>query len=79
MHIAPKSETVLVTGGSGYVAGWMIVGLAVRAAWDFIERDSSGMTLATILPGMILGPVMAESVSGSLGCRRQTITVTPIA
>ncbi|WP_419806680.1 NAD-dependent epimerase/dehydratase family protein [Terriglobus sp.] len=40
--------------------------LAEKAAWDFIQQDSSGMTMATILPGMILGPVMAESVSGSL-------------
>ena len=40
--------------------------LAERMAWDFIQQDSSGMTLATILPGMILGPVMADGVSGSL-------------
>lgn len=40
--------------------------LAERMAWDFIQKDSSGMTLATILPGMILGPVMADGVSGSL-------------
>ncbi len=40
--------------------------LAERAAWEFIEKDTSGMTLATVLPGMILGPVMTKSVSGSL-------------
>ena len=40
--------------------------LAEKAAWDFIGQDSSGMTLSTILPGLILGPVMAKSVSGSL-------------
>ena len=40
--------------------------LAERAAWDFIQQDSSGMTLTAVLPGMILGPVMAKSVSGSL-------------
>ena len=40
--------------------------LAERAAWEFIRQDRSGMTLTTILPGMILGPVMATTVSGSL-------------
>ena len=40
--------------------------LAERAAWEFIERDRSGMTLTTVLPGMILGPVMKDHISGSL-------------
>lgn len=40
--------------------------LAELAAWDFMQQDGSGMTLATVLPGMIIGPVMANSVSGSL-------------
>nr|WP_321457998.1 NAD-dependent epimerase/dehydratase family protein [uncultured Cohaesibacter sp.] len=40
--------------------------LAERAAWDFIEQDTSGMTLTTILPGMIIGPVMTDSVHGSV-------------
>jgi dihydroflavonol-4-reductase len=40
--------------------------LAEHAAWKFMEQDTSGMTLATVLPGMILGPVMTKSVSGSL-------------
>ncbi len=40
--------------------------LAEQAAWAFIDNDSSGLTLATILPGMILGPVMTEKVSGSV-------------
>jgi dihydroflavonol-4-reductase len=41
--------------------------LAERAAWDFIRRSASATTLTTILPGMILGPVMKRSVSGSVG------------
>ncbi len=40
--------------------------LAERAAWDFIKNNRSGTTLSTIVPGMILGPVMGKSVSGSL-------------
>ncbi len=40
--------------------------LAERAAWEFAEGASGGMTLATVLPGMILGPVIAKSVSGSV-------------
>ena len=32
--------------------------LAEEAAWDFIGRDTSGMTLTTVLPGMILGRVL---------------------
>ncbi len=39
--------------------------LAEKAAWNFIEQDASGMTMSTILPGMVLGPVMTDSVSGS--------------
>ena len=40
--------------------------LAERAAWEFTEGSSGGMALATVLPGMILGPVLAKSVSGSV-------------
>ena len=40
--------------------------LAERAAWEFIEQDRSGLTLTTVLPGMILGPVMKDHISGSL-------------
>ena len=29
--------------------------LAEKAAWEFIENDSSGMELATILPSMVFG------------------------
>jgi len=39
-----KKETVLVTGGSGYVAGWVIVGLlhegySVRATLRSMKRE----------------------------------------
>jgi dihydroflavonol-4-reductase len=40
--------------------------LAERAAWEFMKTNTSSMTLATVLPGLILGPVMKKSVSGSL-------------
>jgi dihydroflavonol-4-reductase len=41
--------------------------LAERAAWEFIQQSNSATTLTTILPGMILGPVMKRSTSGSVG------------
>lgn len=40
--------------------------LAERAAWDFIRDDASGMTLTTILPGMIVGPAQAQDIHGSV-------------
>ena len=40
--------------------------LAERAAWEFAEGSGGGLTLATVLPGMILDPVIAGSVSGSV-------------
>ena len=40
--------------------------LAERAAWDFIEQTHGAMELTTILPGMVLGPVMTGTVSGSV-------------
>ena len=40
--------------------------LAERAAWEFVERSRGGPTLSTVLPGMILGPIMAKSVAGSV-------------
>ena len=39
--------------------------IAERAAWDFIEKDGGGMTLATICPGAILGPVLEKDFSSS--------------
>ncbi len=40
--------------------------LAERAAWQFLEENGSGMTLATVLPGLIVGPVLTKNVSGSV-------------
>lgn len=34
--------------------------IAEKAAWDFIQQDTSGMELTTILPGVILGKVLEE-------------------
>lgn len=49
--------------------------LAERAAWEFAEGLPPGaMTLATVLPGMILGPVMAKSVSGSVEAVSRMLT-----
>lgn len=32
--------------------------IAEKAAWDFMEKDKSGMELVTVCPGAILGPVL---------------------
>ena len=40
--------------------------LAERAAWEFAEESAGRLQLTTILPGMILGPVMTRSISGSV-------------
>lgn len=39
--------------------------IAEKAAWDFIAHDTSGMELATVLPGAILGPVLEEDFGTS--------------
>jgi dihydroflavonol-4-reductase len=39
--------------------------LAERAAWEFIEKDRSGLELTTILPGAILGPVLEKDFGTS--------------
>ena len=39
--------------------------MAERAAWDFIEKDQSGMSLTTICPGAILGPVLEKDFGTS--------------
>ena len=41
--------------------------LAEKAAWEFIEKDSSGMELATILPSMVFGPILEEDFGVSVG------------
>ena len=38
--------------------------IAEKAAWAFMEKDTSGLELAVINPGLILGPVL-ESDYGS--------------
>jgi nucleoside-diphosphate-sugar epimerase len=40
--------------------------LAERAAWDFIESTRATMTLTTILPGAVFGPVLMRRNSGSV-------------
>ncbi len=39
--------------------------LAERAAWNFIEKDDSGLQLSTVCPGAILGPVLEEDFGTS--------------
>ena len=40
--------------------------LAERAAWEFAEQTTGTLEMTTILPGMVLGPVMTGTVSGSV-------------
>ncbi|RXH57914.1 SDR family oxidoreductase [Granulicella sibirica] len=39
---------------------------AERSAWDFMKTCDTGMTLATVLPGAILGPVLHTESLGSV-------------
>ncbi|MFC3197829.1 SDR family oxidoreductase [Parapedobacter deserti] len=39
--------------------------LAEKAAWNFVEKDNSGMELVTICPGAILGPVLEDDFGTS--------------
>jgi nucleoside-diphosphate-sugar epimerase len=39
--------------------------LAERAAWDFMKTQSGQTTLATVLPGAVLGPLLKVDSSGS--------------
>lgn len=43
---------------------------AERAAWDFIEREGSGLELAVINPTGIFGPVLGPDYSTSIGLVR---------
>lgn len=38
---------------------------AERAAWDFAARDDSGMELAAVNPGLVLGPVLEKDYGSS--------------
>ena len=40
--------------------------LAERAAWEFMNRQTSETTLTTILPGAVIGPVLNADYVGSL-------------
>ena len=40
--------------------------LAERAAWDYMQAQPRRFSLTTILPGMILGPVLRGPVTGSV-------------
>jgi nucleoside-diphosphate-sugar epimerase len=40
--------------------------LAERAAWDFIKTEGTGLTLATVQPALVVGPVMSADFSGSV-------------
>lgn len=39
--------------------------LAERAAWEFIEQDNTGLELAVVNPGMVLGPIMEADYGAS--------------
>jgi nucleoside-diphosphate-sugar epimerase len=52
--------------GKNVDAYWKSKVLAERAAWQFIEDNEGATTLATVLPGLVLGPVPAEGHRGSV-------------
>ena len=39
--------------------------LAEKLAWDFIKNDHSGLELAVVCPGLILGPLLREDFNAS--------------
>jgi dihydroflavonol-4-reductase len=39
--------------------------IAEKAAWEFMKKDTSGLELATVLPGAILGPVLEDDFGTS--------------
>ncbi|HAH11150.1 MAG TPA: epimerase [Alphaproteobacteria bacterium] len=40
--------------------------IAERAAWDFVAKEGRGLELATILPALVLGPVLSPDFSPSV-------------
>lgn len=40
--------------------------LAERAAWDFVKSEGSGMELAVVNPGLVLGPALDGDLSSSI-------------
>lgn len=47
--------------------------IAEKAAWEFIEKDQSGLELATVCPGAILGPVLEKDFGTSANIVIKTI------
>ncbi|MEO0339673.1 MAG: aldehyde reductase [Bacteroidota bacterium] len=47
--------------------------IAEKAAWDFIEQDQSGMELASVCPGAILGPVLEKDFGTSANIVIKTV------
>jgi dihydroflavonol-4-reductase len=39
--------------------------IAEKAAWDFIEKDNSGLQLVAVNPGMVFGPVLESDIGPS--------------
>jgi dihydroflavonol-4-reductase len=50
--------------------------LAERAVWDFLDTNGSTMTVATVIPGLTLGPVMGRTASPSLQMVSRLLTGT---
>jgi nucleoside-diphosphate-sugar epimerase len=40
--------------------------IAERAAWDFIAKEGQGLELSTVLPALVLGPILAADFSPSV-------------
>ncbi len=47
--------------------------IAEKASWDFIEQDQSGLELATVCPGAILGPVLEKDFGTSANIVIKTV------
>lgn len=40
--------------------------IAERAAWDFVAKEGQGLELSTVLPALVLGPILAADFSPSV-------------
>jgi nucleoside-diphosphate-sugar epimerase len=47
--------------------------LAERAAWDFMKHQMSPMTLTTVLPGAVFGPILSKDSVGSTDVIRRLL------
>jgi nucleoside-diphosphate-sugar epimerase len=47
--------------------------LAERAAWDFMEHQVGPMTLTTVLPGAVFGPILSTASMGSTDIIRRLL------